>query len=542
MLKLAVPEQHPPDSGEEMLHPAAIRDRLSRLPLLNTLDSLRQIHDSLHRMNRLSMRAGLRSESLDLYRVPIQFIGQNIEKQLASALFPHSNRHSRLAELCRETMLEMAFGYKSVILERAESVRSNLYGSEITQMIYRAMWYLAGALRNFALSYASCPSGIWRELHTLYAYAGRRGVQQNAVKDSLHQDLGPSSVAQVYKQSILFGLVDPYRLSAAGIRGTFRYLDQWAALAEVRPYATPPTHRCQFVIDPDADRPARSYLETRTDEKGDHCLLLDTRGLTRRIHEQWNQIRAGFDLTESGLDNEFRKETWSEILEKSVLAWGLSPSRQFPREDRRTPFVLSPGLESVNYCLNNESRFRCNSENEAGDVQTVITGTFGQQQFNRPEPEIGRQCWQSINDSVLGLQLEVSIEDEQKIIIRVGDMAAFKADEDQSEWEVGVVRWARMEGLMLRIGLQKFIADAQAIAVRPVSAPESQYQHFKNSVMLSPVAALQQPKTLITPPRIYARHRNLFVDDGEILHMFRCQRLMERNAHYEWFEYEDLDL
>ena len=107
---LAIPEQKSSNTVTVELKPAHTREWLARLPLLHEEDCLRQIFQALHEFNRVSVKPGARLRLLELYRTPLKFLGENIEKMLWDKYSPLSDRHGVLAELCRRVTMKWLTG------------------------------------------------------------------------------------------------------------------------------------------------------------------------------------------------------------------------------------------------------------------------------------------------------------------------------------------------------------------------------------------------------------------------------------------------
>jgi hypothetical protein len=123
--------------------------------------------------------------------------------------------------------------------------------------------------------------------------------------------------------------------------------------------------------------------------------------------------------------------------------------------------------------------------------------------------------------------------------LRVGDVMAVR--DDSGTWAPGVIRWIRCVDDEIQLGLKKLTQPGKPVAVKPVST--EQEEPFKEALAFMPEGEQGAPQIqLVTPPGLYGRQRNLFVDDGDTLLMARSRNLIERSQTIEWFECETINL
>ena len=531
---LAIPEQRSTTTTRVELKPSQTRQWLAKLPLLDTQDTLTQIFDALHELNRVPAKPGTRLRLLELYRTPISFIGQHVEKTLAESYLPLAEKHAKLAELCELVSVEMAYGYKSVVLDLAKGHRSSRPQGDLCTAIHRAIRYLTFTLHQSGVYYNSYPPGTWVEIHSLFKYGRKLGIENNQVKDALNQPKPKNSISHAYNQALLFGLSDCYHHPVNITGKVHRYLDRWASDAVVAKYTKPETTRCQFVVDPSQDRAPTPYSESEEPKKTKHLLMLDTRVVTRNAHTQWHKLRAGSTPKSVGLDEDFLDDNGLDMLERVVLAWGIAPRRRYPRNPISGPYQLAIGISSTNYFLNGERTFKCVSE----DAARPTTGTFGLHQIHKREESHATQNWLGFDESIHGLSLHVNLSQPAAIQVRVGEVVAIRPDRDNAAWSPALIRWVRIIDTELRVGLQRLGAGAKPVAVKPMEV-EGAEDVFKISIQLPKHDVIQQQQSLITPPGLYMPKRNLIIDDGTKLSMVRAGKAQERSRYFEWFDYEE---
>lgn len=539
---LAVPAQTNIASDRVELRPDHVRQWLAKLPLLDSEASLADIFDALYEFNRAPVKPAARLVLLELYRTPIKFITEAVERTLSGNYVPFPEKHARLAELCRLTAVEMAYGYKAVVVDLARGKRHARTGDDLCTALHRSIRYLATVVYQCAISYSSYPAGTWSEIHSLYSYARKLGLLTSPVRDALNQPKPDNSIAHAYNQALLFGLSDGYRNPIGTTGKIFRYLDRWASAAEVLPYAPPPTTRCQFIVDPEQDRPAWPYSEKVQLKKTKRLLLLDTRGITKTAHNQWRKLRSGSNPKSAGLGEDFYTDNGFDMLERAVLAWGIAPRRKYPRNSVSGMYQLVVGIDPTHHFLNGGRNFKCSSEERVGADQRATVGTFGVEQMKTREVDYTVQSWRGSDESIHGLCVCIDTAKTSKARVRVGELVGFRPDRGDARWSPAVVRWARITDQELRIGLQKLGSGAKVVAVKPIKPRVDNENLFQNSILLPELEGVRQEQSLVTPPGIYGPQRNLMVDDGTTLTMARAGKPLERRTGYDWFGFEVLNI
>jgi len=532
-LYLAVPRQSRQTDAQTVTRPAQTREWIARLPLLNTRESLQQIHNALWGINRTELKTGQRLKLLDMYRSPLQVIRRQVETRLTRGAAPLSDADLTIAEAFRNCCVEMACGYKTIVLEVAQT-RKRRQLDELRLSMARAIFYLEQAVFACALYRQTPPESVWLEIHTIYQYAVQLGIAENPIRDPIARARTATSISLTYRRALLFGLSDPFHQSVSVMGRLLNFIRRHAQDAVLKAYSPPPTERCQFVIDPMSDYPARAYVKQGDEEPPGNALLLDTLQLTRSAHDQLKRLTsaAQYDVE---LDDEFQDELGRKLLEEVVYAWGMIPRREEERTEGEEDIELMIGIGAVAHCMNGGKQLELSSTDHASHAATA--GTFQLHQVRRqastPEPVGGRV----VDKAASGIRIAVPYNAAAVGSLRVGDIIAVR--ESAGAWTPGLIRWIRCVDDAIHLGVRKLQRPSRPVAVKPV-ATEGEVP-FKEGLALFPddeEAAIQ----LITPPGLYRQQRNLFIDDGSSLLMTRSRGLLERSQTMEWFECDKIKL
>src|SRR3970282_712356 len=120
-LTLAVPNLAARDAGEIELQPHKVKKWLDELPLLNVAETSRKLFTTLSLHNRVDYDHKLRLELLELFRYPVSQLSLEFTKQYIGLPLPLSEKHKSVAEQNRQFQLELANGYKRIVLGLASA-------------------------------------------------------------------------------------------------------------------------------------------------------------------------------------------------------------------------------------------------------------------------------------------------------------------------------------------------------------------------------------------------------------------------------------
>lgn len=527
-LYLAVPRQTRQADDTVAAVSTQTYDWFARLPLLETPESLQQVHDALYRINRTAMAVADRTRTVDMFRSPLRIIRGQVEAQLARGALPLSSPDLRTAELFRACCIEMAYAYKAVALELARTARRRRY-DELRLSLARALFYLEQTVFAGAVYRQKTPPGSWQEIHAVYFYARSLGLTESSVKDPSVKAGTATTISLLYRRVLLFGLSDPSRQSVPLMCRLLEFLRQHAQRTDLRRYSSPPTERCQFVIDPQSDYPAQAHHRQSSRPPPTDALLLDTVELTRNAHDQLNHLTS----TNSELDEEFQDILGRSLLEAVVYAWGISPWR---REERlaveRTRVTAGLGINAVNLCRNGNKPFELSAPGRENGHPAPLAAS---PRRDAAEPDdVNRLACHVVDRSQSGVSLSVPYDAPETGSLTVGEVIACR--QADGGWIPGLIRWLHCVEGTIHFGVEHFQDATRPVAVKAASARHD--EPFKVALAVYLDAEEGPSLRLIAPTGLYRYRRNLLVDDGDRLLMTQCRTLIERNPAMEYFDCE----
>ncbi len=204
-LKLSLPESSAGLQISADTRPKQVKAWLEALPLANIAEAARSVSDALVSLNRLPLDDDLRLRLLELYAPAIDNLVTELQPKFTLVALPLPEKSRQAATLARTLYIELAYGYKIVLLARVDK-RLSFGGAQLHLIIHRAIAALSKALCIFYKTYSPTPDGFWSEIHQLAELALQRNLHDQPV------DGGKHSCSSTYKQILLLALANPYKL------------------------------------------------------------------------------------------------------------------------------------------------------------------------------------------------------------------------------------------------------------------------------------------------------------------------------------------
>lgn len=540
-LNLAVPSLAARDAGEIELQPQKVKKWLDELPLLNVAETARKLFTTLSLHNRVEYDGKLRLELLELFRYPVSQLSLEFAKQYIGLPLPLSEKHKNVAEQNRQFQMELANGYKRIVLGMEPSPMQDARERAFRALVIeRAIRYLTGALAVSYQTYSPCPEGTWKEIHTLYAHAENLGLVEIGVEDAFNKAVSASSVSHVYKQALLLDFSDPYHLPPRMIDWTHHYLDRWAPLAQLTAATSVYNPICQFLIDQHNDHAGIAYTAGTVPEDPKRYRILSTVELARQLHSQLTQLINGEKPATEGLQENFFQECGQDLLRRLVNAWGVNPQRSFRRNPATGRHVeIAVGMDRINYWINGGKKFVVSSTFVGPVPQRTMPASeeIRHKDIHIPGRELS--TWDVEDEGAGGLALSKS--GQIHLHIQVGDLLVTRTPSDGNPWSVGVIRWVRSTGSSnLEIGIQHLAPRADPVVIKTVNE-EGKESDFLPALLLPEIKPLKQPQTLITHRGVFRPENGVFMDNGYRLYRVAPTRLIEASHSFEQFSFDILN-
>jgi hypothetical protein len=556
-LNLFVPEMDDQNMTVVETKPGKAELWLAELPLLNPAETGHKILSALMALNRMPLDDKTRLKLLEIYREPVARLCTKLKDEYIGQSLPLTDKGRTAADRARELQVEMAYGYKRLVLNAMESFGgrpSTRAMNSLALITQRAIRYLSESLVKSYQFYATAPENTWREIHHLCELADAYGVIDNPVDDALNSTLPHSNVSNVYKQALLVDFSDPYHLPVKLVDLIQHFLNRWAALAILAPAKPSRAKNCQFLIDFRGDRAGEVMFPSEATFNEQQYRILNTVDLARTIHTYLTMIQRGEKPEPDGLHKDFFEgEYIQDMLKRLLNSWGVIPKRSFNRTDKSGAHIdVAIGIRAINHWLNGGRKFILSSEfvGPMQEQRPVVGGKYvsggednetntelAENQTVEIDPELIYASWDILDESAGGLAIAKDQVKHQQA--RVGDIIAVRSP-DSGLWEVSSIRWVKTsEAGSLEIGMKRISPVAKPVQLKMVGEDQSETD-FMPAIMVPALAAIKQKQGLLTHKGLFKPGRELFFDDGFRLVKLRVAKLIESTPVFEHFEYDEI--
>lgn len=582
-LDLAIPEKSrtaPPDYLSDI---AKNRAWVNNLPLGSIGDSSRILFNALRTLNTAEIPFNVRIVITEQILPAIQLIQRNLEKKYIDSALPLNDKLVKIAKLNKQLCSLMANSYKCCVVDAARD--DNAKKTESNQLIvaiHRSISYLSEIMVQTSMVYEGFPSRNWRELHQLFALAERLGLERTPVTDS-NSDNRELTILDQYKRILLFAISSPYRMRQREIRAVYRKLNDWIEHVRLRKktdekYDT----KSAFVVSLWSDEmPIHGTIGEV--EQNPHLRLISTKRLISKLRDE---LEAGSDeegalSRVSGADGIPRY-----LLRQLIKAWGVPAKREFTRTRLNFELSVAIGLNSIHALINRPPVKAASANDISFDPDsldwlnrdptithalesTVYQDTPSNKFALEPETRIktddqmplqrhgtnnGKQeevpGWvtgpdtsdskvypcETINESAGGYCL--SWPDDSPPL-KVGELVGVQSTANSTQFGIGAIRWLRYDLITgLQVGLQ-LLSPASIAATGALDGVASLDQ--QSCLILPKSTTTGEMDSIITPPLPFKLKSRLVLESDNGKKHVELTRLIESNAAFCQFEYEDMD-
>ncbi len=490
VLLLSVP---PLDSFENPLverNPRTIARWLDQLPVLNPSETILQLLNALRPLNRQALADKERLRLLELYREAVNAVFNAFTLRALRQVPLAAARREQIKQALTQLCLELADGYKSLVLPAFQQGRSPAQEATLLLAAYCAMQQLIHALLHCFRIYEPVPPRVYLEIHQLYAWVEAAGVCEQPIR----LERATVTLGALYRRALLLCCADPARLSEDEVLRVYALLQQYEAHSRIVVGGCAPPHEGRFGFDLYADAPPRPCAKYDGQGHSSQPRLLDARdvAVAVRSHTQGENATAA--------DEERR------LLRLLLPHLESTPQRSQPRQKMQQHALVATGIAAIHYYLSDTRRFK-------QDISQASHGISVQHVDNATESidHHSLDAWTISNESGSGYLLNCA---RRQTVLRVGELlgvALLERTDAVTALELTVVRWMRhgAEG-GLEVGVERIHGAAAAVQCRLPDDTATARQ----CLFLPSSSHQERHATLLAPKRFYTRGQRLHVEVG----------------------------
>lgn len=373
-------------------------------------------------------------------------------------------------------------------------------------------------LRNAQL-YASTPTKLWYELHTLYQLAEKHDLTKISCVDSTLKNQKANTIEQSYIRTLMLAVAKPNQLRQAEVLSLYDALEDWSTKIKLEEMNSSSSNL--FVVNVESNYPP--MYKTRYDE--------GTEGVWRELDIQ--SIVTALEQHESGSgDSSFivvPKQLSAVVIHHVCESWGVARQRQSKRIESHSELDIIVGMSSIHYHLSGAvafSKFVFPQQDENAIERRI---SFESQRLSNKEdpwnsaPDAGSQHY-----DMASLDYTVGDEDEEEVdytamypvfqtvtsdaspegycldwresipaAVKVGEVLGVR-ERGCKKWSIGVIRWVRQSKSSSQLGVQILAPQARPYALKQIHA-SGEHGDFMRAILVPEFKVTKTPASLIVP-------------------------------------------
>lgn len=473
-----------------------------------------------------------------------------------------SSRNIQLVKLIREILKELTIGYKIIVsaVHNQRGLFTNQY--LLIDSIYYSLLHMHQTLTNEYLIYTAAPPLLWKELHVLYCFSRIHNLNDYAVSYPHRGKNKSRTIDNIYLQTLLLALANPYQLSQEDTLHIKKSLKYWVPFCRLYKPETNGKPVGLFAVDLKKDDPP--CFHGQLDLDSEHFLMLDTSLLTKEIREI---LLSPTEKAGNSLVTELQDSISSmskTTLKRLLLSWGLLSKRQYPRHKTSHTVDVLIGLTSIHHYITDLANENKSWQRPARFVSKLKTPDHVDDKQNNPWDFGLRVQAAVINDKSTKAELsEVATassrlphyrlntvnesaggycllwEQEGDTPLNVGDLICVVESSDKPQnYTICVIRWMRKKDAVIIVGSEVLTPEAKAVRIQ--LAPKNNHtKDFSYALLLPALKAINRPDTLITSS-FFRKENKVLLHQGNSQKHIHLSRLMQSNKRFKQFQYETI--
>lgn len=530
--KFSVPTPDPVDSGQHVMRAKQAKTWLDTLSGQPLMDSARAIYTSLYGSNRVRLDDDERFKLLEVYGEKLHPVLVSLSFDFNEVRLPLTEAARESANLSRDLLIEFAYGYKSILLEKANKLLLFSAKRQLPILLHRAMSALSDLLTLSYKTYTPTPAGVWHEIHQIYHYAQFHALHDQAL-DPAHNPESTSTISVVYKQALLLALADPYRLMPGEVEKVANIIGHFSGGAIIMPYSPDLAGAGSFLVQSDSDRAPKALAAISNAAPAPIDKVISTANLSFTLSELIHQLDSGMPLKSLTLPFIGTSAQASDLLRRLSRAWSVPPKRAFNRQPTAAVAEICAGIKAINHYLTVQSDPALNAEQARLKTATTLSfkavaaGTEAEVQ-----PDYLTNHCEILNQSASGLAVRKT--PDSKPLVAVGEIIGIKLP-DKDAWNIGAARWVQSNDAQeIELGIQLLAPNGIPLFIEPASGPlVRKYE----ALLLPSMEALRQTAVILAPRDTYREGAEYKLEHKDRIDRIKATRLVEQTTHFELFQF-----
>ena len=529
--KFSVPTADPTDSGSHVMRAKQAKAWLDTLVDQPLMDSARGMYTAIYGSNRVRLDDDERFKLLEAYGEKLHPVLVSLSFDFNEVRLPLTEAARESANLSRDLLIEYAYGYKIILLEKANKLLLFSAKRQLPTLLHRAMSALSDLLTLSYKTYTPTPAGVWHEIHQIYHYAQFHALHDQPLEGVHHPET--STISVIYKQALLLALADPYRLMPGEVDKVANIIGHFSGGAIIMPFSADLSGAGLFLVQSDSDRAPKALAASTNVTPAPIDKVISTANLSFTLSELIHQLDGGMPLKSLALPFVGTSGQASDLLRRLSRAWSLPPKRAFNRQPAAAVAEICAGIKALSHYLTVQTDPESNAERarlQAATTMSLKAVAAGSEAEVRPEL-ITNQC-EILNQSASGLALRKT--PDSKPLVAVGEIIGVRLPDNDS-WNVGAARWVQSNDAQeIELGIQLIAPNGIPLFIEAASGPLTR----KHEALLLPgMEALRQAPTILAPRDTYREGMEYKLEHQDRIDRIKATRLVEQTTHFELFQF-----
>lgn len=489
-----LPARRPPGPGSFPTDPKRVKAWIDALPRANQAATFKALGEALAAQAATQMDGAQRLGVLEVLR-PLLLEGCTaLAQQVQGGGIPLPPAKARAFEQLVQFDLSLAGAYRLAVLEYCAPSGGIpfLRGGSVAQGLLRATLHTARCLANAYFLYQQPPPGLWAALHALFRFARSHKLDEKPIDEA--SESRPLQVRQVYLQSLLIALSNPYRFSQKEQGELWKLGFDLAGSLELHD-TLGADHLFGIPVESDS---GPGYIPAERAASGDALLWIDMSAL-RNLVDQAIDGAVG-NVATLRIKGTRGIDVPVELLRRLRGGWGRSAARRNTRLAAGHVLETTLGLSGVHFHLAGLIDFDTFLRQAGAAEQGVETDRAVWAHAAVDAGRMPLQRAEVLDQSLGGYQLRWAAEENVKA--RVGEMIGLSVpgDGDERQWLLGVVRWLRYErDGAVDAGIELLSRRVRAVALRVPGRTDAE-RPPQRGIEYQPVRDAEQGRLYFSAP------------------------------------------
>ena len=472
---------------------------LGQLQLTNLHLAHGKLRVQLDEFNRYPMRCLERMHTLETLRETVASVQADYAKKLVAKKLPLSADELTVFVAIIGLWQGMVTGYRRCLQDYlAGNAQLSPYGALLCQ---RCLLYSGLQIFEYLRSGYEFDSGLWHQLHALYAFSEEQGLQLEEVADNLNGNTHPASCRATYAKILLACHANRPELTRKQLQLMDHWLTLWSSTITVeRNYTVSKGDALPLAVDLDS---LQGLQLTRQINPSGNVRYLAMVPLSKLLRVKLILLQQGQSPQQLDLGEGCSSADCSEFLNYLHQCWCEERGNRLA-ERRET-------LQDAQVCYGMESCFAYVAnkpfKQPAGGAGVDTLSRKQIESFGRVLSDTDRhdlalmgyllETWQIEDESISGARLirkgggGVRLGTSQLIAVRPANAKAFM---------LGIVSWVKVtQAGQLHTGVRYLPGIPQAIAMKASGVNAGATDKYSAALLLPAMPALRTPASLVIP-------------------------------------------